>query len=204
METLKPNSNRYKEAMKQTQEKPVKKVDKVIKGKAKVRKKGGLAKMRDLFISEDATNIKSYIVLDVLIPAMKKAIHDIVTNGIDMILYDGKGAPQTTKASKISYRDYYGRDERKYERREHYNTYSYDQITVDTRGEAEEVLDRMIELIQTYGQVSVADFCDLVGVTGQYTDNKYGWDNLRNATVIRVQDGYAFKLPKALPLNSLK
>lgn len=38
-----------------------------------------------MFISEDAGNIKSYVVLDVLVPAIKKAIADIVTGGIDML-----------------------------------------------------------------------------------------------------------------------
>ena len=67
--------------------------------------------------------------------------------------------------------------------------------------EAEDVLERMDELIATYQVVSVADFYDLVGVSGNYTDNKYGWTDIRNASVIRVRDGYMIKLPKALPLN---
>ena len=52
-----------------------------------------------------------------------------------------------------------------------------------------------------YGTVSVADLYDLVGISGNYTDNKYGWTNIRNAEPIRVRDGYMLKLPKALPLN---
>ena len=60
---------------------------------------------------------------------------------------------------------------------------------------------RMDELVSTYGLVSVADFFDLLGVTGNYTDNNYGWTDIRNAKVMRVKDGYMIKLPKALPLN---
>ena len=76
-----------------------------------------------------------------------------------------------------------------------------DDIILESRGEAEDVLERMDELIATYQLVSVADFYDLVGVSGNYTDNKYGWTDIRNASVIRVRDGYMIKLPKALPLN---
>ena len=79
--------------------------------------------------------------------------------------------------------------------------YDYDDIILETRGEAEDVLERMEELIDMYQLVSVADFYDLVGVSGNYTDNKYGWTNVRNASVVRVRDGYMIKLPKALPLN---
>ena len=49
--------------------------------------------------------------------------------------------------------------------------------------------------------VSVADLYDLVGISGNYTDNKYGWTNLRNSDVQRVRDGYLLKLPKALPFD---
>ena len=59
----------------------------------------------------------------------------------------------------------------------------------------------MDELIATYGLVSVADLYDLVGIAGSYTDNKYGWTDIRNASVVRVRDGYVIKLPRALPLN---
>ena len=79
--------------------------------------------------------------------------------------------------------------------------YDYDDIILESYGEAEDVLERMDELIATYQLVSVADFYDLVGVSGNYTDNKYGWTDIRNASVMRVRDGYMIKLPKALPLN---
>ena len=72
---------------------------------------------------------------------------------------------------------------------------------LETRGEAEDVLSRMDELIDTYGVVSVADLYDLVGISCNYTDNKYGWTNLRNAEPVRVRDGYMLKLPKALPID---
>ena len=59
----------------------------------------------------------------------------------------------------------------------------------------------MDELIDTYGIVSVPDIYDLVGISGNYTDNKYGWTNLRNAEPVRVGDGYMLKLPKPGPIN---
>ena len=76
------------------------------------------------------------------------------------------------------------------------NGYDLNDIVLETRGEAEDVLARMDELVEQYGVVSVADLYDLVGITGNYTDNKYGWTNIRNAEPIRVRDGYLLKLPK--------
>ena len=76
-----------------------------------------------------------------------------------------------------------------------------DIIVLETRSEAEEVIQRMDELIDMYGVVSVADMYDLVGVSCNYTDTKYGWTNIRSAEPVRVRDGYIIKLPKALPID---
>ena len=108
-------------------------------------------------------------------------------------------------ASRVSYRSYYDRqrDDRgsRYSQPRQVGGYNYDDIILETRGEAEEVLSRMDELVETYNMVSVADLCDLVGATCKWTDNKYGWTDIRSAHVIRTRDGYMIKLPKALPLD---
>ena len=199
MEEYKPNSYKSRE------EQAEKKVEKVVTGVATTKKKTGIQKFTDVFIAEDANNVKSYITRDVLIPALKKTVSDVVTNGIDMILYGGsRGSNRDSRAGKVSYRNYYDRasDRRDVDRTTTRSGYSYDDIILDNRGEAEEVLSRMDELVATYGLVSVADLYDLVGVTGNYTDNKYGWTDVRNASVVRVRDGYMIKLPRALPLNT--
>lgn len=79
-----------------------------------------------------------------------------------------------------------------------------DDIILESRVEAEDVISRMKEIIETYGFVRVTDLYDLVGITGDYTDNKYGWTNIRGAEPVRVRDGYMLKLPKAVPLKNTK
>lgn len=187
---------------------PEKKLEKVISGTAKSKKKSEIRKFTDVFVSEDMESVKSYIFMDVLVPAVKKAISDIVTNGIDMLLYGEAGRNKSTSnstASRVSYRSYYdsqngNRRDSRPARRPRIG-YDYDDVIVDNRGEAEEVMTRMDELMETYGLVSVADFYDLVGITGNYTDNKYGWTDIRNASIVRTRDGYMIKMPKALPLD---
>lgn len=199
MEDYKSNSHASKEKEKNREEK---KVEKIISGNAKAKKKSEFSKFADVFVSEDAGNVKSYILMDVLVSAVKKAISDIVTNGIDMLLYGETGVHKRNGASsKVSYRSYYDRSNRSSSSSRTRSGYSYDDIILDNRGEAEEVLSRMDEIVATYGTVSVADLYDLVGITGAYTDNKYGWTDIRSASVVRVRDGYMIKLPRALPLN---
>jgi len=198
MDQFKPNSHKFKEEQRESI--PEKKVEKVIVGTVKTKKKNEIQKFAGLFIPEDVSSVKSYILFDVIVPLIKKALSDT----LDAVLYPGGGdRNKTSTASKVSYRNYYDREN---ERRDYIpaktkSGYNYDDIILDNRGEAEDVLLRMDELISTYGLVSVADLYDLVGVTGNYTDNKYGWTDIRSSSVIRVRDGYMLKLPKALPLN---
>lgn len=204
-EDLKPNSHKYREEQKTTAIEK-KKIEKVVTGKTQVRKKNEIRKLADVFISEDIRNVKSYVIMDVLIPTIKKAVSDIVTNGIDMILFGESGRKQkSSNASRISYASYYdrNRDDRHSASSQASTRYNYDDVIIETRGEAEEVLTRMEELIDVYGMVSVADFYELVDVTGNYTDNKYGWTNLHSATIVRARggSGYMIKLPRAIPLN---
>lgn len=204
MTDYKANSHKVREEQKS---KEVVKKDIQPVAKAKTKKKSEVKKFADVFIAEDITSVKDYIVNDVLIPAAKKAISDIITNGVDMILYgEAKGRDRRRDGgSRVSYTKYYERDrdrDRDYDRsRTRRSVYDYDDIILDTRGEAEDVLNRMDDLVDAYGMVSVADLYDLVGISGNYTDNKYGWTNLRNAEVRRTRDGYLLKLPKALPFD---
>ena len=199
MEDYKPNSHR---SIEEVNNPPAEKkeIKPVVKGKV-VKKKNNVRKLTDVFVSEDVQNVKSYILMDVLVPAIKKAISDIVTNGIDMMLYGESGrTKKRSSADYVSYNRYYDRRDRD-ERYVTKSRYSYDDIIFESRAEAEEVLDRMSEIIDTYGAVSVADLYDLVDVSGTYTDNNYGWDNVHNAEAVRVRDGYILKLPKIIALK---
>lgn len=195
----KSNSNASKESAKKTD----KNVQKAIAGTARQRKKSEIRKFTDIFISEDVDNVKSYILLDVIVPSVKRAVSDVIKNGIDMLLYgetDHRSSSST--ASKVSYRSYYDKNKNSEPRQVRSHTgYGYDDIVLDSRGEAQEVLDRMDELVATYGTVSVADMYDLVGISGSYTDNKYGWTDIRSARIVRIRDGFVIKMPRALPLD---
>lgn len=201
MENYKPNSHKSKE---QQEPVPEKKLEKVVQGKVTTKKKSEVSKLADIFVPGDVANVKSYVIMDVLVPAVKKAISDIVTNGVDMILYGESGRTRKNgPASRVSYSQYYDRDRARRDREPvaPRANYSYNDILLDNRGEAEEVLARMDELVATYGMVSVADLNDLVGITGNYTDNNYGWTNIKSAYVQRVRDGYLLKLPRAIPID---
>lgn len=193
----KSNSNKSKLEQKQSE----KKVEKVISGSAKAKKKSEVKKLTDVFISEDICNVKSYIWNDIIVPIVKKAISETV----DVILYGESGhSKKKSPASRVSYRSYY--EDRDDNRRRDYGSirrsnYDYNDIVLENRGDAEEVLIKLDELIDVYGSASIADLYDMVGMSGSYTDNRYGWDKPGVGSVVRVRDGWLLKLPKVIILN---
>lgn len=200
-----PNSHKYKEEQKNAMPEE-KRVQKVVKRPVKT-KKNEIRKFADIFISEDVANVKNYIFMDVLVPAIKKAIYDIVTNGIDMFLYGGSGKGKSnTSGTKVSYRSYYDQKNsnssyRGSENTKSHNGFEYDDIIFDNRGEAEAVKQQMQAAIGRYGFVTVADLYDMVDLPAPYTSQKYGWMDVSSAEATRVRDGYMLKLPRAVPID---
>lgn len=203
MQDYKPNSYKYKEEQKENTEK--KKVVKVVKGTAKPKKKSEIQKITDVFISEDISNVKNYILLDVLVPAVKDTISSIVKNGIDMLIYGEarSGSKKSTNASRVSYRSYYDDGKRSEPvRSRSLHGFDYDNIVFDNRGDAEMVLEAMDDIIEQYGIVSVGELYELADVTTtNYMVNRYGWTDIRSAMPVRTRDGWMIKLPKPVPIN---
>ena len=195
MENYPSNSHKARE------EDAEKKVEKVVSGKTSTKKKSGIRKLSDTFLSEDVSNVKSYIFSEVLLPAAKKLVSDIVTNGTNMLLY-GEIKNKKGNSSKVSYSRYYDDRSRDYRSPVVRNNFDYDEIIFETRGDAEAVLDAMYDILNQYKVVSVAELYDLASITTHnYTCNNYGWIDLRGSSVVRVRDGYILKLPRALAID---
>lgn len=204
MEEYRSNSHKSREQQ-SGDNPPPKKVDGVISGSASRKKRSEAKKFADVFIQEDVSNVKSYILMDVLVPAIKKALSDIVKDGIDMILYGETNRNRRSGSpSRINYRGYYNGDNDRRERPpvRSRDSLDYDEIIFDARGDAEAVLDAMNDIISQYGIVSVSDLYDLANLDHPpYTMNKYGWTNIAGAKAMRVRDGYVLKLPRAVPID---
>lgn len=204
----KPNSHRAKEEQQAQTNTPApeKRVEKVVKGAAKT-KKNNVRKLTDIFIAEDANNVKSYVLMDVIVPAIKNALYDVVVDGIGMIL--GKpirGGSRTVSggtAERTSYRNYYydQRNEREYGRARAGSRFNYDDVVLETRGDAVLVLDQLHQELAKYGVVRVSDLYEMAGITAPYTYCNYGWTNLRSAEVVRIRDGYIIKTPNPMPID---
>lgn len=195
---FKPNSHKYKQEQKEKNEREKKFNKPVVSGPVKTRKK---SKFAEAFLADDVATLGSYLLKDKIVPGIKTLIVeavDIFLNGTS-----SRASFRNTRAGQISYIDYSSRS-RGYtpsSKNQTRSGHTYEDIVVGSRADAEEVLTRLDEAIERFGMVSIADLYDLVGKDSDYTDQRYGWKNLRSADAVRVTDGWWIKLPKAIVLD---
>lgn len=70
-------------------------------------------------------------------------------------------------------------------------------------GRAQAALDQMNRLIEWYGVASRADMMDIHGTTPRPEDQKFGWNDLSNATISPddLEGAVILTLPRALRLE---
>lgn len=180
---------------------------KVTTGAIRTKKK---SKFQELFVQEDLRAAARYAFEEMAVPGLKNVIFDVFTSAIKRMMWGESSDRRERRGSpKISYQRYYddhddyrsnrSRSDRRDRDRD--SKYGYDEILFETREDADEVLDNLLNALAEGYIVSVGDYYDFCGKTGSYTDHKYGWTDLRSAKVERYGKEYYIKLPPALPLN---
>lgn len=164
--------------------------------KARVKRESTAKKVVGEIIREDAKSVGETVLWDVIIPTVKNLISDTVTRGIESMLYGGDSRPR----SRSSYSDYSGysrpkgtRDrpaERRERRSARHAEPERNEIIFDTRSDANDVIDRMSDLIDQYGQVSLADLNALIGASSNFIDDNWGWTDMGSFDVRQVRDGF--------------
>ena len=183
-----------------------KKIKKVVSGKVQRQKKPLARRIGEVFLEDDTQTVGAYVVYDILIPAAKALINDVVSGGVEMLLFGDRKGHRTRREGGRSFTNYGSlyrsadRDRDRLDRRHISRTsrarHHFDEIVLETRGEAEEVLSHLVDLTVDYGQATVADLYDLVDIESNHTDSKYGWVDLGGADVSRTRGGYVINLPR--------
>lgn len=204
-----PSNSKSSKKNPQPEPKPEdKKVQKVISGSVKTKKRGLGKRMADIFLEDNTKTVGSYIIHDVLIPAAKSMICDMIGWGgfAEILLFGDKRGGRTRRdggRTNTPYGSFFrssDRDGRDRDRRDiskaARSRHDFDEITFETRGEAEDVLSHLCDLIIEYDQATVTDLYTMVGLDHTWMDDKYGWTDLRSASTSRLRDGYVINLPR--------
>lgn len=193
-------------------QKPEQSVERVVKPIASgVEKKRSLGhKFRETFAGDDAQTVGQYLLFDVVIPATKNLIFDMLSEGARRILFGGSGGPSRTGmvasvvGSRTSYNKMYTGGSSVSSApvaSKTRATMDFKDIYLQDRGEAEMVIDALSAMIDEYGSATVADLYALVNITGDYTATKWGWTSMGGAKPHYTRDGYMLDLPRATALE---
>lgn len=190
---------------------------------AKLPKKTFAMKLKETFISEDATSVGDYILWDILVPTVKRTIRDVIVGSADRVflgsttppsnnLYRSQGVtyvnPSRTNYSSIT------RPQRKVESRQNVqqltgNRRAFEVLDLifEDYGKIHQAFDETIDLLDQYGQVSVDQYAEILsqyfnGIPNmEYTAQNFGWKSLATAEIVKVVGGYYVKFPRPIPLS---
>lgn len=204
MDQFPPNSDASKRPQ------PEKRVEQITKGNV-VRKKKGLGRQfKEDFLGGDLKTAWTYMVIDVALPAARDMIYESASAWFQKLIFgDGlrrRGAttPQAGPMGYVQYNRMSQQSQTGPQRaisRAGRSQHNFDEIVLDSRVEAEQVLERMSDVLDKFDVVTVADLYELVGINAAHTDGKWGWSNLTGAGVRHIREGYLLDLPEPLPLN---
>ena len=212
------NANKDKEEKEQKEQKQTKKVEKVVTGEVVQKPKGIGRKFKDIFFGGDAKQALRFVTADVLLPALRDLVYNSISKGVENIVYGERFTrrrppeyrPRVSYNNPFAYRPPDPRDQRAHlpdqtprsfrSERFYSNRREISDIVIPDRAEAEAVIAQMIDIIDKYQAVSLADFYEIVGLESSHVDNKWGWTYSNNVNVRQVRDGYLLELP---PLEEL-
>lgn len=187
-----------------------KKVEKVTSGKVLRRKKSRAKRLKEMFTGGDSRSLWEAVVEDTVVPAFKHLFQDAIETAIEGILWQGErrgGRRGRPGMGHVNYQDRsrYRSDPRREDSREMSrrgrSTHDFDEIIVESRHEAGDILDNLFELVSKFDEASVADLYDMVDITPTPQDQRWGWTDISGARAVRVNGGYLLDLPRPEPLR---
>lgn len=210
------NSNSQRDPRREARNEPApsekKEVVRITRNKATLRKRPLRKRIADAFAGDGNQGVAEYIFLEVLVPGIKDVVVDTSTTAIERALYGdsvgrssrrrGGGGGGYTSYNRMSEARPRGRRDRDDDRRPARRRSSdLPEAIVETRVEAEEVVDNMYELLSKYDVVTMRDLLGMIGEPHSTTDEDWGWTDLRGTRIHRIGGGYLIDLPRPEPLD---
>lgn len=184
-----------------------KKIEKVVVGEVIQKPKGPGRKFKEVFFGGDARHAASFVASDVLLPALRNLIVDMVTKGAERLIYgeaSSRRRSPTNYGARYQYQSgsSYGwrpdpRDRPPLGPARSPRSYRHEMndIVIGTKEEAEFVVERLSDILAQYDVASLADLYELLGLASSHIDNKWGWTYLGSVQIRQIRQGYLLELP---------
>lgn len=169
------------------------------------RKVGFFDKAINAMLSEDARTVSEVMVEDYIIPFIKNSI----INAMEMMFFGTTSKRgRTTDASHTPYYSYsssqstYGANRVDTRLAPRSNRFDYVDYEFDTLDDVMIVIEELSALIREYGYARVADCHQSIGISGNYTDGKWGWTDVRDLRWARRGSRYILNFAPPIPLDN--
>lgn len=199
--------------------KPEKDVQKVVTGGVIQRPPTLGRRFKNIFFGGGAKGATNYVVHDVLLPALKNMFVDAVDQGARRMVY-GDAAPRRRSIledrygsrTRISYNEPVNRSGRRSDpamlpqqppRYSQSSLSNIGDIILQTREDAEDVMEQMRNIIEVYDVASVADLHQTLGLASTHVDNKWGWTTTRGFGIQQIREGFLLIFPQLEDLDRL-
>jgi len=203
------------------EERKIQKIEgvKVVKTKKSIGKR-----IKEGFGGNDMQSVGTYLMWDVLVPAARDLVFDIIIEGARGSLYgDASRRPTSSIGSNRS--GIVGSNNTSRVRTTNYNgisraqsapvqsnnmtsrdksQFDFSDLVLDSRIKAEEIILKMNDALEEFGLVSVAEFYDALEISGNgFTDQKYGWnaETFQGARVRPARGGFLLDIPQPRPFE---
>ena len=178
-----------------------KKIEKVVTSETSKKKKSLGEKIKETLFGGDAKNVGEYILYDVMIPALKETIVDMIRSGTEMFFLGERRNSRSPYRRVDGNRDYNRISRRDDEPRPISRSaranHDFSEVKFTTRRDAQAVLDKLNEVLDEYDVVSVEEFYIFANVETTYMDKKWGWTNVDGTNIYPIRDGkYILTLPR--------
>lgn len=173
------------------------------------RKKSLRKQFSEVFVAGDLKSAIRFTIFDVILPSSKDLVFEAGQSVLEKLLFGegrrrGSTRPQVGDKGYVAYNRMSGPYQSAPQRvlsRQARARHNFDEIVLDNRTEAEEVLERLFDIVSKYDRATVADLYELVGLSVTHTDHRWGWEDLHGAGVSRIRGGYLLDLPEPEPLD---
>lgn len=179
------------------------KVKPVVSGKTSLQKESLGQKIRKMFIPSDIKDIRTYAIEQILIPGAK----DLVLSIIELTFYGrtsrrvGSGIVQRNQTNY----SYISSSSQPLSRvtisRSDRATHNFRNVVYSSYEETENVISTLLDLVDRYGQATVADYYDASNIESDWASADWGWRSFNKLESRRIADGYVIDMPQPIYLK---
>lgn len=206
------NSHKAKEGGKPVEEK---KIERITSAEVVMRKIGPWMKLKRIILEIDVPGLVNFAIYEHVIPKTRNMVYDIIVGSAGRAIYKDtyRGDPRAPSsvigaAVQRGLTTYTPYNQASLPSQRYADPRGMPQLpavraTADARGytivsrsEAERVLETMGAVIDRYDVVTVADLHEMIGLEFTPIDNRWGWNDVREAQITQRRDGWLLEVPQ--------